>query len=190
MKVKDLGEAQFLLGIELRRMQPGMRVGDILMVQEKYALEILEEFEMVGCKAASTPLEPGVKLSVVDSPPDDLGKARMEAYPYRKLMGNLMYLAVCTRPNICQAVSELCRFNSNPGLKHWESAMRLLRYLSGTAGVGLMYKRGASKDLWGYVDASHTSCPDTGKGRSAYVLISGGAPVSWASKNVGSDSFS
>ena len=94
MKVKDLGEAQFLLGIELRRMQPGMRVGDILMVHEKYVLEMLEDFEMVGCKAASTPLEPGVKLSVVDSPTDDLGKARMEAYPYRKLMGKLMYLAV------------------------------------------------------------------------------------------------
>ena len=36
MKVKDLGEAQFLLGIELRRMQPGMRVEDILMVHEKH----------------------------------------------------------------------------------------------------------------------------------------------------------
>ena len=37
---------------------------------------MLEDFEMVVCKAASTPLEPGVKLSVVDSPTDDLGKAR------------------------------------------------------------------------------------------------------------------
>ena len=46
--------------------------------------EILRELDMVGCKAASTPLEPGVKLSVVDSPDDDQGKARMEAYLYRK----------------------------------------------------------------------------------------------------------
>ena len=68
--------------------------------------------------------------------------------------------------------------------------MRVLRYLSGTAGVGLLFRRGASKDLWGYVDASHTSCPDTGKGRAAYVFMSGGAPVSWASKRVGSDSLS
>ena len=190
MKVKDMGEAQYLLGIELRRRQLGMQDGDILMVQEKYVNEILKQFDMVGCKVASTPLEPGVKLSAVDSPEDDLGKAKMEAYPYRQVVGKLMYLAVCTRPDICQAVSELSRFNANPGLKHWESAMRVVRYLSGTAGVGLMYKCGASRDLWGYVDASHTSCPDTGKGRAAYVFMSAGAPVSWASKRVGSDSLS
>ena len=32
MKVKDMGEAQFLLGIELRRRQSGMADGDIMMV--------------------------------------------------------------------------------------------------------------------------------------------------------------
>ena len=109
----------------------------------------------------------------------------MEAYPYRQVVGKLMYLAVCTRPDIRHAVSELSRFNANLGLKHWESAMRVLRYLSGTAGVGLHYKKGASTDLWGYVDASHTSCPDTRKGRAAYLLIPGGAPVSWANKKGG-----
>ena len=75
VKVKDLGVAQYLLGIELRRRQLGMADGDILMVPEKYVLDILRQFDMVGCKAANTPLEPGVKLSVVDSPGDDLGKA-------------------------------------------------------------------------------------------------------------------
>ena len=101
-----------------------------------------------------------------------------------------MYLAVCTRPDICQAVSELSRFNSNPGKKHWESAMRVLRYLKGTADVGLLYRKGESTDIWGYVDASHTSCPDSNKGRAAYVFMSGGAPVSWASKRVGNGSLS
>ena len=75
-----------------------------------------------------------------------MGKARMEAYPYRHVIGKLMYLAVCIRPDISEAVSELSRFNANPELKHWESAMRVLRYLSGTAGVGLLFKKGASKD--------------------------------------------
>ena len=58
-----------------------MEERDIFMVQEKYVLDILRQFDMVGCKAASTPLEPGVKLSVVDSPGDDLEKSKMEAYP-------------------------------------------------------------------------------------------------------------
>ena len=47
MKVMDLGVGQFLLGIELRRMQEGMKEGDIFLVQEKYIIEILEEFDML-----------------------------------------------------------------------------------------------------------------------------------------------
>ena len=75
MKVEDLGVAQFLLGIELRRIQEGMKEGDILLVQEKYIIEILKQFKMLDCKPASTPLEPSVKLTLKDSPVDDNGKA-------------------------------------------------------------------------------------------------------------------
>ena len=153
-------------------------------------MEILKQFNMLECKPANTPLEPSVKLTLKDIPVDDLGKSRMEQHPYRQVVGKLMYLAVCTRPDICQAVSELSRFNINPGRMHWESAMRVLRYLKGTADVGLLYKKGESKDIWGYVDASHTSCPDSNKGRAAYVFMSGVAPVSWASKRVGNGSLS
>ena len=96
MKVKDLGVAQFLLGIELRRMQEGMKEGDILLVQEKYVIEILKQFNMLDCKPASTPLEPSVKLTLKDSPVDDIGKERMEQLPYRQVVGKLMYLAVYT----------------------------------------------------------------------------------------------
>ena len=83
MKVKDLGVAQYILGIELRRRQLGIKDGGILLVQEKYVMEILKQFNMLECKPASTPLKPSVKLTLKDSPVDDSGKARMEQYPYR-----------------------------------------------------------------------------------------------------------
>ena len=47
----------------------------------------------------------------------------------------------------------------------------MLRYLKGTAGVGQLYRYGESKDIWGYVDASHTSCPNSDKGRAAYIFM-------------------
>ena len=109
------------------------------MVQDKYVCDILKQFDMVSCKAASTPLEPGVKLSTVDNLRDNLGKAEMEAYPYQQVIGKVMYIVVCTRPDIGQAMSELTRFNANPGLKHWKSVVRVLRYVSGIAGVGLLF---------------------------------------------------
>ena len=171
-------------------MQLGMKEGDILLVQEKYVMESLKQFDMLDCKPASTPLKPNVKFTLKDSPVDDNAKARMNQFPYRQVVGKLMYLAVCTRPDICQAVNELSRFNNNPGKTHWEGAQRVLRYLKGTAGVGLLYRHGESSDIWGYVDASHTSCRDSNKGRAAYIFMSGGGPVSWASKRVGNGSLS
>ena len=66
----------------------------------------------------------------------------------------------------------------------------MLRYLKGTTGVGLLYRKGEPRDIWRYVDASHTSCPDSNKGRAAYVFMSSGAPLSWASKRVGNGSLS
>ena len=64
-------------------MQVGVKEGDVLLMQEKYVMVILKQFDMPECKPASTPLEPSVKLIVKDNPVDDMGKARMEQYPYR-----------------------------------------------------------------------------------------------------------
>ena len=61
---------------------------------------------------------------------------------YRSAIGSLMYLAVCTRPDIATAVSGLSRFNRNPGMAHWEGVQHVLRYLQGTSGEGLCYKKG------------------------------------------------
>ena len=120
MKVKDLGEVRYLLGIEVRRRRQfgDMRHGDILLVQEKYVRDMLVRYEMVDCKPATTPLEPNVKMSEMDCPTSDLEKDEMEKFPYRSVVGILMYLSVCTRPDICQAVGELNRFNNNPGRVH------------------------------------------------------------------------
>ena len=66
---------------------------------------------------------------------------------------SLMYLATCTRPDLAAAVSELSKFSQNPGIAHWEGVKRVLRYVSGTVGDGLLYKRGAQVEVWGYSDA-------------------------------------
>ena len=105
----------------------------------------------------------------------------MAAVPYRSAIGSLMYLATCTRPDLAAAVSELSKFSQNPGVAHWEGVKRVLRYVSGTVGDGLLYKRGAQVEVWGYSDAGHASCQETSKGRSGYVFLSAGAAISWRS---------
>lgn len=102
--------------------------------------------------------------------------------PYRSAVGSLMYLAVCTRPDISAAVSTLSRFNTNPSLPQEDGVRHLVQYVRGTGSEGLVYRHGASISLWGFCDASHFTCPDTGRSRAAFVLMSAGAAVSWQSK--------
>ena len=81
--------------------------------------------------------------------------------PYRSLVGSLMYLAVCTRPDLSMAVSALSRCSQNPQMVHWEAAKRVLRYFKGTAGEGLGYSPGEEIEIWGYSDASYGSDEET-----------------------------
>ena len=176
-KMKDLGEAKFLLGIEIRRQDNG----DVFLVQERYARNVVKRFNMEGCKSVSTPLELGSHLDMSQQPSTEEEKAAMATVPFRSAIGSLMYLATCTRPDLAAAVSELSKFSQNPGAAHWEGVKRVLRYVSGTVGDGLLYKRGAQVEVWGYSDAGHAGCQETSKGRSGYVFLSAGAAISWRS---------
>ena len=176
-KMKDLGEAKFLLGIEIRRQNNG----DVFLVQERYAQDVVARFNMEGCKSVSTPLDLGCHLDISQQPITDEEKAKMIDVPYRSAIGSLMYLATCTRPDLAAAVSELSKFNQNPGAAHWEGVKRVLRYLSGTMGEGLLYKRGAQVEVWGYSDSGHAGDKETSRGRTGYVFLSAGAAISWRS---------
>ena len=176
-KMKDLGEARFLLGIEIRRRANG----DVLLVQEKYAGDVVKRFSMEGSKTVSTPMELGTHLDISQQPVTDEERSEMVNVPYRSAIGSLMYLATCTRPDLSASVSELSKFSQNPGIAHWEGVKRVLRYVNGTAGEGLLYKRGAQVGVWGYSDAGHAGDRETSRGRNGYVFMSAGAAVSWRS---------
>ena len=53
----------------------------------------------------------------------------MEAILYASVVGSLMYLQTCTRPDISFVVGMLGRYQSNPGIDHWKAAKKLMRYL-------------------------------------------------------------
>ena len=99
--------------------------------------------------------------------------------PYRSAIDSLMYLATCTRPDLAASVSELSNFSQNPRIAHWEGVKRVLRYVSGTVGEGLFYRRGAQVEVWGYSDTEHARDQETSRGRSGYVFMSAEVAISW-----------
>eukprot|EP00961_Rhodomonas_salina_P120819 1625993-Rhodomonas_salina.1 len=73
---------------------------------------------------------------------------------------------------------------ANPGPLHMEAALWILRYLAGTAHLGLTYEAQPSSRanlLWGFADADHAGDPDTRQSVTRYVTMLNGAAISWGS---------
>ena len=58
---------------------------------------------------------------------------------YRSIVGSLLYAAVATRPDINETVTRLCGAMQSPKTIDMNKAIRCLRYLKGTADLGIQY---------------------------------------------------
>jgi hypothetical protein len=109
---------------------------------------MLDRFGMSECKPVAISVELGAKLIKKERQSNEEVKL-----PYRELLGILTYLNATTRPDISFAVSHLGQFNCY-GEEHWTAVKRVLRYLKGTADLGLVYEPD-SVPLTEFVDACH-----------------------------------
>ena len=135
--MKDLGEVNQLLGCEITR---NNFTGYITMSQRKYIREILQRFLDDYLKRASTPSDLNKTLSKSMCPANMEEVQQMKNIPYREAIGCLLWLAMGTRPDIAYAVSQVARYNDDPGPLHWAAVQRIFRYLAGTIDYAIEYK--------------------------------------------------
>ena len=98
------------------------------MRQERLATELVSRYGMKESKTKSVPMSTCIQLKQATE--DNL--LDREAFPYSELVGSLLYLSVCTRPDISQAVGFLARNMAKPSMEHWTAAKGVLRYIAGT----------------------------------------------------------
>ena len=103
-----------------------------------------------------------------------------ELYPYAEAVGALMYLSVCTRPDICHAVAVMARHMMHPTKEHWSLVKGIFQYLSGTREWGLTY--GPQGEVAAYADADFAGDPDTRRSTAGLAVVNRGAAISWSSK--------
>ncbi|CAI7773772.1 unnamed protein product [Closterium sp. NIES-53] len=126
----------------------------------------------------STPLPTGHSLS---APPSD--ESVEPSGPYPELVGCLMYMMTCTRPDLAYPLSLLARYVA-PGRHrevHWDAAKRVLRYLCSTSGMGLVLGGRARVVLTGHADASWVDDLATQRLSQGYTFSLGSGSVSWRS---------
>ncbi|CAH9106113.1 unnamed protein product [Cuscuta epithymum] len=168
--VKDLGLVKFFLGLEVARGPRG-----IFVCQRKYVLDILDETGLMGAKPADFPMSQNHGLQLDDGP------FFTDPERYRRLVGKLIYLTL-TRPDISYSVHILSQFMQTPRQSHWDAVLRVLRYLKGHPGRGIVFNRNSSLSLVGYCDSDWASCPNTRRSVTGYFVTLGGSPISWRTK--------
>ncbi|GJY61496.1 zinc finger, CCHC-type containing protein [Tanacetum coccineum] len=89
---------------------------------------------------------------------------------YSRVIGCLMYVMTCTRPDIAFVVGKLSRYTSNPGTQHWQAIQRVLKYLKKTIDYSLIYT-GYPLILEGYTDASWISNTEDNSSTSGYSYL-------------------
>jgi hypothetical protein len=179
-KMHDLGEARFVLGIEIKR---DRTTRTLSISQGAYISNILDRFGMSDCRPVATPIEEGLYLE----PATDENKLdSASTIRYQSAVGALMYAAQATRPDIAFAVTMLSQFNSKPNELHWQAVKRVFRYLRGTAQLGIVYTgTGDLRDqapLLGYCDSDWAQCRYSSRSVSGYVFLICGGAISWQSR--------
>src|SRR6266496_2738630 len=118
---------------------------------------------------------------VVQCPTIAEDREKMKVIPYASAIGSIMYAMLCTRLDVCLAISLAGRYQSNPGVDHWTAVKNILKYLKKTKDMFLVY--GGEKGLVvnGYVDASFDTDPDDSKSQTGYIFLLNGGAVSWCS---------
>lgn len=167
--MKDLGEANVILGMKITRTESG-----ITLDQSHYIEKILKRYNYFDRRPACTPSDPQVKLLKNNG-------VAVRQKEYASIIGSLRYATDCTRPDIAYAVGVLCRFTSCPGPEHWDAIERVMRYLKKTSNLGIHYERFPAI-IEGYSDADWNSFSDDSKATSGYVFCIAGGAVSWRSK--------
>ena len=101
-KVKDIGVIKWILGMECI-----VTKDNISLNQSQYLEDCLKKFGFEDSKIVSTPIDPSIKLVKLKESEEEL---KCLDAPYREAVGCLMYLMICTRPDICLAISKVSMF--------------------------------------------------------------------------------
>ena len=166
-EIKQLGELRYFLGMEVARSRKGISVS-----QRKYILDLLTETGMLGCRPSDTPMEA--------RSPEDEGRL-VDVDQYQRLVGRLIYLSH-TRPDIAFAVSIVSQHMHSPKETHLQAVYRILRYLKGSPGKGLLFSKSPNRGVEVFSDADWAGSKVDRRSTTGYCTFIWGNLVTWRSK--------
>ncbi|CAI7906771.1 unnamed protein product [Closterium sp. NIES-54] len=171
----DLGELHSYLGLQITRDRAQRTIA---LTQTHMVHQVLQRFGFQFFSPLPTPLSTIHSLS---APPSD--DSVEPSGPYPELVGCLMYLMTCTRPDLAYPLSLLARYVALGRHRkvHWDAAKRVLHYLCSTSGMGLVLGGRGPVVITGHADASWVDDLGTQRSSQGYTFSLGSGSFSWRS---------
>ncbi|KAK3248906.1 hypothetical protein CYMTET_41647 [Cymbomonas tetramitiformis] len=175
---KGLGILDLVMGI-------GVRWGHSAAYpsQTGYITQMIDACRLRDAKPATMPMASAL------SPPD----GKHSSLPYRALLGQLQWIARCTRPNIMATVSMLSRFRTTYRAEHFAALEQIVRYLKGSLDCELVLRTASVPGGSGqssrtdtlpiciYTDADYAGCKVTRRSTSGIATFLCGSVVIFSS---------
>ena len=165
-QIKDIGNADFIIGIKFQKINDGY-----FLHQKRYILDLINKYKNEDIYPSSN-LKPIINKK--------LQKIKIDVTRYKSLIGNLLYIAISTRPDIIYPVSKAAQKSNNPTLEDWVNTIKILGYLKFTINYGLKFD--SKNRITAYSDADYAGDLTTRRSTTGYVITIGKTPISWCSK--------
>ena len=168
--IKELGDLSFILQMKITRTH-----NHITISQERMIIDLALQYGLSKAKPKYTPIVVGAnKLLPVENESEGW-------WPFRNIIGSLLWIARKTRPDIYWAVIYLACFCSSFGQEHTEFAKRVIKYLYTTRHYVLTFHKSADDlmSLKGYCDSDWAGNIVDRKSYSGFLIFMSGNLITW-----------
>ena len=138
-KMHDLGEAKYLLGVEIWR---DRKLNTISLSQSQYTWAVLEHTGMTSSTPVWTPMTHDTTLFRTNLEDNTMLLEILinnKWVSYLTVIGSLMYLMLGTHPDLTFSVGTLSHFSASPKTCHWGATKCVLHYVWATTDMELQY---------------------------------------------------
>ena len=176
-EIKDLGDVDLILGLKVLR---DRAKGTLKINQTAYIQSLIDRFRLQDAKPVGLPV--GDRNTLVQGTADE---SQADQALYLQATGSLSWVAKGTRADITYAVGQLSQYCNAPTIRHWNSILRVLRYLKGTIEYSIFYgpRPGDTigPELQGYCDADYAGDIVDRKSVTGHLYTINRGPVTWTS---------
>jgi hypothetical protein len=179
VKLNDLGTIDTYLSIKIVRDADDRT---FTLTQTVYIDELKDKYIVGEFPSVKYPLTELHMLKIDDPEDSEEDKLYVLHFPVKELLGGLIYIAVCTRPDIMFAVSYLSRYASKPVRKTCDGLNNVLMYLINTKRRGLVLGGRGPMRLTVFCDTDYANDIETRRSMECFLVYLCGGLIAWYAK--------